>query len=399
MSPLNLVTLAASLREALDSPLDIQSKAEREARLEIIDMIPALNRKLIGEVQTIRDMAWEWLNVLSLKAVSHWSIAKRVPLDEKISYTDLSTKCGLEPIALRRLMRHAMSNGIFYEPAKDFIAHNSVSQILVNDPRTAAWVELQTETILLGGAHHCEALDKWPGSESKRETGVSIGFHNPGQTSLYEEVKKIPERVQRFGLAMELFSSGEGYEPISLVEGYDWEKLGEGTVVDVGGGNGFASSAISDAFPALKLIVQDIDVTDDIQTEHKRQNIQFQKHDFFTPQIVKGADVYIYRWIFHNWGDDESVEILQAAIPALKPGAKILINDGCLPVPGTGHLFEEKASRNLDICMMVAMNAKEREEGDWEALFQKADPRFKYLGAKRPDGSRMSLIEAEWIGE
>ena len=153
-----------------------------------------------------------------------------------------------------------------------------------------------------------------------------------------------------------------------------------------------------------------------METEHKRPNIQFQKHDFFTPQIAKGADVYIYRWIFHNWGDDESVKILQAAIPALKSGAKILINDGCLPVPGTGHLSEEKASRyasslcmcldvvadldrNLDICMMVAMNAKEREEGDWEALFKKADARFKYLGARRPKGSRMSLIEAEWTGE
>ncbi|KAL2071765.1 hypothetical protein VTL71DRAFT_13000 [Oculimacula yallundae] len=399
MSPTNLVALAASLREALDSPFDLENKAEREARLEIIDLIPALNRKLIGEVQTIRDMAWEWLNVLSLKAVSHWSIAKHVPLEESISYTDLSTNCGLEPTALRRLIRHAISNGIFYEPIRGSVAHNSMSRILVDDPRTAAWVELQTETIFPGGAHHCEALDKWPSSESKRETGVSISFHNGGQTSLYEEVKKIPERIQRFGLAMELFSSGEGYEPISLVEGYDWGSLGQGTVVDVGGANGFASSAISDAYPSLKLIVQDIDVTEDMDTEHKRPNIQFQKHDFFTAQVVKDADVYFYRWIFHNWGDDESVKILQAAIPALKKGAKILINDGCLPAPGTGHLFEAKASRNLDICMMVAMNAKEREEGDWEALFQKADPRFKYLGAKQPEGSRMSLIEAEWTGE
>ena len=59
MSTASLATLAASLREALDAPLDLQNKAERDARLEIIDMIPALNRKLIGEVQTIRDMAWE----------------------------------------------------------------------------------------------------------------------------------------------------------------------------------------------------------------------------------------------------------------------------------------------------------------------------------------------------
>lgn len=49
--------------------------------------------------------------------------------------------------------------------------------------------------------------------------------------------------------------------------------------------------------------------------------------------------------------------------------------------------------------MMVAMNAREREEADWKALFEKADPRYKYLGAKRPEGSRMWLIEAVWEGE
>ena len=58
----------------------------------------------------------------------------------------------------------------------------------------------------------------------------------------------------------------------------------------------------------------------------------------------------------------------------------------------------EHENRNIDICMMVAMNAKEREEGDWETLFEQADPRFKYLGAKRPEGSRMSIIVAEWTG-
>jgi hypothetical protein len=59
MPPVNLVALAASLREVLDSPLVAESDVDREARLDIIDMIPVLNRKLVGEVQTIRDMAWE----------------------------------------------------------------------------------------------------------------------------------------------------------------------------------------------------------------------------------------------------------------------------------------------------------------------------------------------------
>jgi hypothetical protein len=59
MPPTSLIALAASLREALDSPLVAESKAEQDARLDIIDMLPVLNRKLVGEVQIIRDMAWE----------------------------------------------------------------------------------------------------------------------------------------------------------------------------------------------------------------------------------------------------------------------------------------------------------------------------------------------------
>lgn len=83
------------------------------------------------------------------------------------------------------------------------------------------------------------------------------------------------------------------------------------------------------------------------------------KHDFFTPQVVKGADVYIYRWIFHNWVDEQSIKILQAAIPALKSGARILINDGCLPEPGSRHRCEEKASRYVVLSVLLWIPMRE----------------------------------------
>jgi hypothetical protein len=45
------------------------------------------------------------------------------------------------------------------------------------------------------------------------------------------------------------------------------------------------------------------------------------------------------------------------------------------------------------------ISGKESEEADWKALFEKTDPKFKYLGAKRPTGFRMMLIEVEWQGK
>ena len=48
--------------------------------------------------------------------------------------------------------------------------------------------------------------------------------------------------------------------------------------------------------------------------------------------------------------------------------------------------------------MLAAMNGRERDKDDWEALFKKADPRYNFLGATLPPRSRLWLIEAEWTG-
>lgn len=49
--------------------------------------------------------------------------------------------------------------------------------------------------------------------------------------------------------------------------------------------------------------------------------------------------------------------------------------------------------------MKTMTNAKEREGGDWAALFAKTDPGFKFLGiTPPPPGARDAIIEAEWVG-
>jgi hypothetical protein len=50
----------------------------------------------------------------------------------------------------------------------------------------------------------------------------------------------------------------------------------------------------------------------------------------------------------------------------------------------------------MDIVMLELLNAKERDIKNWEELFRMADSRFKFLGAKQPKGSRMSIMEAVW---
>ena len=72
-------------------------------------------------------------------------------------------------------------------------------------------------------------------------------------------------------------------------------------------------------------------------------------HDFFTIQPVKDADVYLFRWIFHNWSDGYCIKILRNLVPALKNGAMIVINDNVLPEPGTMGLWQEERLRYVSI--------------------------------------------------
>jgi hypothetical protein len=60
-----LVALAATLKELLASAhLTPESKADHDARLDIIDMIPDLNRTLVGDKQTLPDLAWSVSSLL-----------------------------------------------------------------------------------------------------------------------------------------------------------------------------------------------------------------------------------------------------------------------------------------------------------------------------------------------
>ena len=60
MAENGLVSLATMLRDLLATPnaLVPESKEQQNARLDIIDMIPNLSRKLLGDEQTLRELAW-----------------------------------------------------------------------------------------------------------------------------------------------------------------------------------------------------------------------------------------------------------------------------------------------------------------------------------------------------
>lgn len=119
---------------------------------------------------------------------------------------------------------------------------------------------------------------------------------------------------------------------------YPWDSLPKGsTVVDVGGGEGALLLPILKAFPHLSGCVQDRPETIGLAKKNfetnlpeaiKDNRVEFQAHDFFTPQPKKGDEyVYVARWILHDYADDNCVKILKSLASSMSKTSKVLIID------------------------------------------------------------------------
>ncbi|KAI4162781.1 MAG: hypothetical protein LQ342_003668, partial [Letrouitia transgressa] len=108
--------------------------------------------------------------------------------------------------------------------------------------------------------------------------------------------------------------------------------------------------------------------------------VHFMHHSFFDNQPIAPTSAYFMRSCIHNWPDDDCVRIFRALVPALErcaSGTPFLINDTILPDLGTRTKYEERDLRQLDLCMMVALGAKQRTRGEFERLLREADRRYQ----------------------
>lgn len=89
--------------------------------------------------------------------------------------------------------------------------------------------------------------------------------------------------------------------------------------------------------------------------------------------------VYFFRWILHNYSTPYALQILKNTIPALKPGARIIINDHCLREAGAENPWDEIVMRRMDVVMLALLNAQERTEEEYRELFRAASENFVFL--------------------
>jgi hypothetical protein len=180
------------------------------------------------------------------------------------------------------------------------------------------------------------ALQIWSGAPRPGVQHILLNLALGNDKSYFENVLATGGSTKLFSQATECLKGGGAQDPSFIVNGFDWGALGEGPVVDLGGGNGYISVAVAKAFPHLRVAVEDLlsnaeparaTISSELQS-----CVNFLVQDFFRPQLVTDAKANFARMVFHDWPDEDCVRIIQQLMPELERGKKLFVADQILHV-------------------------------------------------------------------
>ncbi|KAJ5630896.1 uncharacterized protein N7484_010996 [Penicillium longicatenatum] len=177
--------------------------------------------------------------------------------------------------------------------------------------------------------------------------------------------------------------------PVERLMGHSIPCIDTVFLVDIGGNQGHDLSQFRQKYKHLpgRVILQDLpQVLNGVSG--RESGIEVMPYSFMDPQPVKGAAVYYFRSIFHDWSDEICLQILRNTIPAMAQDySRILIVDFVLPDTDTPLM-----QASLDIQMMSIGAGVERSETQWRDLLKKAGLEITGIWSQSP--GQESVIEA-----
>ncbi|KAL4779051.1 S-adenosyl-L-methionine-dependent methyltransferase [Aspergillus varians] len=376
----------------------------RNARSILISSLRTLLDLVLGPAALLEDINSN--DVLCMQLIHQYRIAQCFGPEEIIPFDELSRRCGLNVLDLTRVLRLVMTRHIFSEPSCGFVAHTAATRLLLEDDRIRSFSSIICEERFPASAKTADALAKYGASHASSQSGFSLA--NGTECGLYEELKKQPDRQERWNLAMSAMAAQVDVDFIT--NNVPFESYAPGSLcVDVGGGNGTISCSLVERLPNFRFLVQDVAAPPPLPPASHSPDlnppngaaglmavdgdrVRWETHDFFSPQTVVG-DIYYFRNIFHNWPDAQCVQILQQHIPVLSTTTRLIIDDFTLHEPLTASPFEERRRRSMDITMLIYFGAHERTVEQWRTILAKADPRLRLAKVTRDAEQPNAILE------
>ncbi|SIO90331.1 methyltransferase [Nocardiopsis sp. JB363] len=292
---------------------------------------------------------------------------------------DLAERTDTDPEALHRVMRLLASRGLFHETGTGVFELTPMGDPLRSDhPASVRSVLALTGTVapvVLGGVHH------------SLRTGEATFPAVTGE-HVYEHMARHPEQGRLFDEAMRDLTH---LVVPAVLDVYDF--TGAPRIIDVGGGSGALLSAILHREPAASGILFEApgvadSARDRIREEGLADRCSVVGGDFFR-EVPAGGDLYLLKWVLHNWSDERATDILRNCRRSMSEDSKLLLIESVLPAGDDPH-----PGKAMDLAMLVLHGGRERTEEQFTELLAGAGLRLERVV---PTRSPHSLVEASPI--
>jgi hypothetical protein len=184
------------------------------------------------------------------------------------------------------------------------------------------------------------------------------GVRRASGGSLWDHFDTHPDEGARFGRAMREMTA---FDVAALAEGYPWPQ--HGVVCDVAGGIGTLLAAILERRPDLRGILVDgpaviAEAEGFLASRGVADRVERRVGDIFG-DIDARADVYVMKWILHDWSDEACRSILARVRATMPAGAKLVTIDQHLQPHARNPI-----AATTDVHMLVACEGGRERTAD-----------------------------------
>lgn len=296
-----------------------------------------------------------WISQI-VRTVAELSVPERLQEGPR-SAREIAEAASAEPQAVFRLLRACVAlELVSYDSETDRFAATSLLDTLHGSTRgtLANWAMVQT------------APGHWKSWGAATEA-VRVGSSRTAEvlgSPLFDYFTGTNGEGELFSAAMTDLTAAIGTEAAAVID-----TAGVAVAVDVGGANGTFVHEIMMRDPRVSGVVLDLPATAaGALAEAERSGLQHRVTvtggDFF--ESVPPADLYLLKFILHDWDDERCVQILQNCRKAMNPGGRICVVEmvvGETEAPGLDAAL-------LDMNMLMVTQGRERDRAEFDTLLE-----------------------------
>jgi hypothetical protein len=291
-------------------------------------------------------------------------------LKGSMNVNDLAKASGTVADRTDRLMKYLAVHGVFERVSPGVYRHNAVSEVIKGDNVRGRYAGIELMRVVVS-----KAMESWTSTiKGEADSPFQKTFGNLTMWEFLalpanEPIKKV------FDQAM-VSLTNRRVEPI--IAAYQWQRHPNANVIDVGGGFGHLLTVLLQKFPTFKGVVFDLP-----ETATHAQDFWTQSHTSLLPRvrfetgsfletIPSGGDIYLLKYILHDWKDEDCIRILNQVAAAVRKTQQsepskhpsILVIDQVYDFPPRMGSIADS-----DMTMFSLFAAKERSLEEFEKLF------------------------------